>query len=345
MSRLDEWRETRRLTSQRAGAVSERFAAQRLDRYVRSHAKTIAVAVAFIVLLSLGTWILLSGRPGFQGVATGLIAGAGLTFLYHWCVISSGAASGTMGRVAEEWTDSELRRLRPKGWKYVNHVVIKPELGDIDHVAVGPDGVIVVETKWRSHEENIDSLSDWMSGALTQAKRNRKQIVQLLNWHHRDPLLVQALVVLWGPDVTHESAGAVLADDVNVTAGQNLRDDLAELRGARLSPDEVNDVYDQLKAHIARRDNWEQVNLPAPPVTMQQRGNRWAKAACAAWAGLYLALLTFKLGWWAFPAIGALAGASFAARQFERIRSEASAFFVGVLVTIPVVLIAALLSL
>lgn len=81
--------------------------------------------------------------------------------------------------------------------------------------------MIVIETKWRSHEEDVDELSNWMTGALKQAQRNRHQVVQLLNWQHSDhPLLVQALVVLWGPDVSHDSAEAILADGVNVTAGR-----------------------------------------------------------------------------------------------------------------------------
>lgn len=131
--------------------------------------------------------------------------------LFHWCVIASGATAGTMGHVAEESEGPTPNcALRGKGWRHVNHLVIKAGSGDIDHVAVGPDGVIVVETKWRSHDEDVDELSDLMAGALKQAQRNRRQVVELLNWQRRDPMLVQALVVLWGPDVSHDSAEAVL---------------------------------------------------------------------------------------------------------------------------------------
>ncbi len=345
MTSFSRWRESRQLTSGRAGSVSQRFASQQLDRYVRNRVRPIAVAAVLILAMSAGIWLLLSSRPGFQGIAAGLMAGVGLTFLYHWCVISSGATSGAMGQAAEEWTDSELRRLHRKGWRHVSHLIIKPEFGDIDHVAVGPDGVIVVETKWRSHEEDIDQLSDWMTGALKQAKRNRQQVVQLLNWQRRDPLLVQSLVVLWGPGVTHDSAEAVLTSEVNVIAGQHLRDELADLHDERLSPEAIDEVYAKLKKRIADRDSWEQANLPPLPVTMQQRADRWARNACWGWFGLFLALFSFKLGWWAFAAIAALAIASFAARRVDEIRPEASAFLGGVLATIPVILIAALWSL
>lgn len=325
--------------------MSQRFASERLDRFVRSNLLVLGIAAGFVVVLSAGIWFLPGSRPGIQGLAAGVVAGAGAAMLYHWCVIASGATAGMMGNAAEEWTDSELRRLRSKGWRHVNHLVIKPESGDIDHVAVGPDGVIVVETKWRSHEEDIDELSDWMAGALKQAQRNRHQVVQLLNWQRRDPLLVQGLVVLWGPDITHESAEAILLDGVNVTAGENLRDDLAALGDERLSPAEIEEVYSQLRKRIAVRDTWEQKNLPPVPPTLQQSAGRWVRGSIAAWVGLYLALLTFRLHWWSIAAIAALATLGFLARRIEEIRSEAAAFLWGVAATVPIVIVAVLISL
>lgn len=341
MSALGEWRELRRLTSQRAGAVSQRFASQRLDRYVRSHLGHIGIAAAVILALSVGIWALLGAHPGLQGLAAGVVAGVGLTMLYHWCVLSSGAAASTMGQAAEEWTDAELRRMHRKGWKHVNHLIIKPELGDIDHVAVGPDGVIVVETKWRSHEEDVDQLSGWMDRALRQARDNRYQVVQLLNWQHEDPLLVQSLVVLWGPGIAHESGEAVLASDVNVIAGPHLRDELACLSDQRLAPDAIEVVYAKLKERIADWERWERKTAAPLPVTLQERANQWARRACATWAGLFAAALTLKLGWWGLVAIVVLAGAAFAARRIDEIRPEATSFLVGVLATVPLVLIVA----
>ncbi len=339
---IDKWTERRQLTTRRAGKVSQQFAAERLDRYVRSHLRQLITAVTVFLAMSAAMWLALWTRPGIQGLAAGFMAGVGLTLIYHWCVISSGATSGAMGQAAEEWTDTELRRLGGRGWRHINHLVIKPELGDIDHVAVGPDGVLVVETKWRSHDEDIDSLSSWMDGAIEQAARNRRQVVQLLNWQRRDPNLVQSLVVLWGPEVTHGSAEAVLTKDVNVIAGQRLRDELAALSDERLSSSEVDDVYSTLKQRIVARDRWEDEHLEPAPVTLQERAMQWLYMAMAGWTGLFLAVLSFRLGWWSIPVIAALAAVGWAARRFDAVRSTASAFLVGVLLTIPLVLIAVL---
>lgn len=344
MRSLEDWRDSRRLTSVRAGQVSQRFAAQRLDRYLRSRLKALTAAIAFVLIMSVGMWMLLASRPGLQGLLVGLFAGICLTFLYHWCVISSGAAQAAMGSAAEEWTDAELRRLRHKGWRHVNHVVIKPELGDIDHVAVGPDGVIVVETKWRSSEVDVDNLSNWTLGAVVQAKQNRQQVRQLLNWQRRDPMLVQSLVVLWGPEVTHESAEAVLSDDVNVIAGQALRDELTHLSEQRLSADEIEDVYEQLKKRVAERDRWEARNSDPQPLTLQDQADLWARNAVALLGGFLLSTLTLLLGWWALGAITGLALAGLAFRRVDVVRAQSAWFIGGVLVPIPLVLFATLWS-
>ena len=342
---ISERREVRRLSSARAGTTSQRFASERFDRYVRSNLLTIAIVLMLNIALSAGVWFICARWREVRWLAAGLVAGAGLMALYHWCVLFSGSGAATMGSVAEGWTDLELRRLHRKGWRHVNGVVIKAGLGDIDHVAVGPDGVIVVETKWRSHEEDVDDLSGWMAGAIRQAQRNRKQVVQLLNWQRRDPLLVQALIVLWGPDIVHESAEAVLADGVNVTAGDNLADDLAALGDVRLSDAEVDEVFAKLRKRIVDRHAWELANLPPREPTLGERAARWLVGALMFGVGLPAALFTVGLGWWAIPAVGALTGAGLRARRLPEFRVPASGFLCGVAAGVALIGVAALTAL
>ena len=345
MRSVAEWKESRRLTSQRAGAVSQRFASQRLDRYMRSHVPFIIISLAGVLCIAAVEWLILSSRPGFQGFATGLTVGVGISILYHWLVVSSGAAASVMGQAVEEWTDSELQRLRRKGWRHVNHLMIKSTSGDVDHVAVGPDGVLVIETKWRSAEVNVDNLSHWTHDAVNQARQNRDDVRRFLGWRERDRRPVEALVVWWGPEVTHESTEAVLANDVNVMAGEHLSDELDALSDVRLSPEEIDEIYAKLKTRVEKVDeNESKIAEPATP-TLQERANRWVRNAVAAYAGLLLATLSFNLGWWALAAIGSLTVAGIAVRRIEALRSEASWFVGGVLITLPLILVAALWSL
>src|SRR4051794_18112037 len=80
----------------------------------------------------------------------GAVIGAGVVFvpggLAYTVVLLTGTGPLTMGAVAETWTSSELRWLRKHGWKLVDHVFYRG--ADIDHLVLGPGGVIAVETKW-----------------------------------------------------------------------------------------------------------------------------------------------------------------------------------------------------
>jgi len=80
------------------------------------------------------------------GLVVGAIGAATVSMLALWVTLVTGTAYRSMGATAEEWTASELRPLRRRRWRVANHVALgRP---DIDHVLVGPGGVIAVETKW-----------------------------------------------------------------------------------------------------------------------------------------------------------------------------------------------------
>ena len=102
---------------------------------------------------------LVDGVPAFAKLRVGLFVGGSLVALYNWCLMASGASGATLGEAGEEWTSNELRRLRRHGWKFVNGLQFR--VGDIDHVAVGPDGVVVIESKWTSMGVDLDRASDW----------------------------------------------------------------------------------------------------------------------------------------------------------------------------------------
>jgi hypothetical protein len=62
----------------------------------------------------------------------------------------TGTASLDIGALAETWTASELRPLRRNGWRIANHLLLR--FGDIDHLLVDPNGVLIIETKWSAYE-------------------------------------------------------------------------------------------------------------------------------------------------------------------------------------------------
>jgi hypothetical protein len=328
------WSE-RRQTAARAGAVSQQFAARRLDRFVRANARALVVVSLFVLTPAVGLYLLGPGEPTFRALVAGIIAGAGLTFGYHWCVIASGASASSMGQAAEQWTDAELRRLHRRGWKHVNRLVIKGP-GDIDHVAVGPDGVLVIETKWRGGDVVIDSENEWTRSALAQARRNRDEVRRLLNWRERDGRPIEALVVWWGPEVKQSSKVAERIGDVNVIAGEHLRAELVALSDRRLIADEVDEVHRQLVQRIETRDGWEASQVAPEMPTLADHARRLLEGIAAAGTGFFAAVFSFRLGWWSLAAIAAAVVLTLWVRRAPLWRSRANWFLVGIAGVVPV---------
>ena len=112
------------------------------------------------------TWYLAGGLPLALGLAVVPLAVtigpipravvitvalvSGLWLYVVFVVLWSGAADRMMGAAAEQSTSDVLREASKRGWRSINGVQVD-EGWDIDHVAVGPGGVLVVETKWSGH--------------------------------------------------------------------------------------------------------------------------------------------------------------------------------------------------
>lgn len=330
------WREEARLTTQRAGNYSQQLANRQFDSWVRSHVRLLVISALGWIALGVLMWLALSPFPSIRGIAAGVLVGAGLALSFHLGYLASGASSASMGAVAETWTDSELRRMRRKGWKHVNGLVIKQ--GDVDHVAVGPDGVIVLETKWRATEIDVDSPPQWLiDEAVRQADQNRHDVRRLLGWKLRDDPPVAAVVVVWGPNISHEIEGPAFIDGVNIVSGPNLRDELGRLSDLRLSPTEIDEKYEKIRAHIAKRDNWDSAHSEPYEPTLHDQVQRWIGNLSVATVGLGLTVLSFRFGWWSLLPVSLFVAGGVVGRRIDRIRSLAGWWLVGIGATLPLV--------
>lgn len=99
------------------------------------------------------------------------------------------------GLSGEMYTASELRKLRRHGWRFVPNVHFAA--GDVDAVAVGPGGVIVMEVKsyaadW-DYLVRIGSTRQWAQ----QAAQGRLRIKSLIRQHAGHVVEPTALVVGW----------------------------------------------------------------------------------------------------------------------------------------------------
>lgn len=119
-------------------------------------------------------------------------------------VVFSGGVSWLVGGEAERWTGDLLERLEPD-WRFTHNVEFT--IGeapysytmDVDHVGVGPGGVLVIETKYSSEQVDLDAekLASKVRLAADQASRNANRIRRLLATMPAAPD-VSAVVIYWG---------------------------------------------------------------------------------------------------------------------------------------------------
>lgn len=132
-----------------------------------------------------------------------LIAGF-LGAVWYIAAEFSGGASGLLGASAERWTSKELRQLGPEWRCYHNVPFVDGVRGsswevDVDHVAIGPYGVLAVESKYRSAPVDLANyrLTSWLRDVVRQAEDNAARIKGLLLRDAPD-VPVRPVVIVWG---------------------------------------------------------------------------------------------------------------------------------------------------
>jgi hypothetical protein len=151
---------------------------------------------------------------------------------------------------AECWTADELRRLRRRGWRAVHNLHLQS--GDVDHVAVGPGGVVVVETK--QSDSNWKYLiahglvEPWARQASMNAFKVRHLIKQRTNLD-TEPI---AAIALWAADAPEEPTECSRA--VQLVRGRNIRTLVGSSTSATLSPGQVATIVRALDVDARRFD-------------------------------------------------------------------------------------------
>lgn len=183
------------------------------------------------------------------------VSAASVVWLVALLVIEvTGSSSWRMGAVAEDWTGEELAKLDSRRWRVVHAVGL--EYGDVDHVVLGPPGVMALETKWSSTGWGPQEFRPGgrVSIAVEQAKRSAKGTrSRLASYFRRTP--VTPVVVLWGEVVGVELP--LVVGEGTVVHGADLREWLLRERPEQLSSEEVVAASRGLEEYVALRDSGE----------------------------------------------------------------------------------------
>jgi len=255
------------LVEDRAGRYSRQLARDRQKAFIGASWRRLLVVLVVGIALAGLTEFLPSWTRGF-------VAGAWLAsvvwFLVFLVVQLSGTASAMMGTTAEQWTAQELRKLRRRGWKVVSHTI--PKYGDIDHIAVGPGGLLVVETKWRSDPTDFDDQG-WLTAECRKLSENARLIRLSLQARLQDAPTRTAFVC-WSPGGSSDRRSEpVEMEGVTVIPGPGLPAWLDDELGQPQSPimdsasiDSARETLAVFARNTDRRDFRETGIPPATPV-------------------------------------------------------------------------------
>ena len=265
-----QWRRMRRLGSdERAGSWAREQARRAWWSFIRRQwwLLTRMAGVATVLVTGLA-WV----TPDV--FARGLVVGVGATAMVTAMALLTTQATGTAhltaGSAAEQWTAQELRQLRAHGWRIMNHFQL--EDWDIDHVLVGPGGVIAVETKWSHRDWRTQQSRPWLNTAVEQAEANARTLRLWLRTYGITE--VTPVVFCWSahqPDREKLPAepGAIGATQLvyGTTAATAWRQ-LVTIKSSsdpRLEDEQIGQVWNALDRQIRRRDLTASQTTPPPP--------------------------------------------------------------------------------
>jgi len=205
-------------------------------RIRRTRAYLVVILLGGVAIIAfLGLMPLVSGIPPFwrglgAGVAVAILVGGVV-----WSLLTTdGSMSWRVGAFGELWTSEVLRRLGPE-WTVLNNLRVPGAneiTREIDHVAVGPGGVMVVETKlWPAKERQLDTTSSSdVNGAAQSAQRHAGVVRWFLTGIAPDEV-VMPTVMFWGSDLM--SPHEVVVTNRNGVAIVHGRDSASWLQRAR----------------------------------------------------------------------------------------------------------------
>jgi hypothetical protein len=192
-----------------------------------------------------------------------VLYGIALFVLGLWAVATSFAGQA---RRAASGGDPQRERtvihaLRDLGW-YVADDVLLPHV-DVDHIAVGPAGVLAVQTRWTDR-------ADSRGKPAARARIAAHQIRRALASREIDVEVVPA-VLMFGPGLTEEPGGVKVADAVAILNGYQAGEWLDQLGRRSLldqrTVDAVRGVIADLREQATEPAGRRQPAMPPPSRT------------------------------------------------------------------------------
>jgi len=192
----------------------------------------------------------------------GFIIATFLCAVLSIAIVFTGATSYLTGGLAERWTRQEFAALGP-AWHIFSNVPFSVGFGevaytiDVDHIVVGPYGVLVLETKFSSSPLDLGAvqLEKRVSEAMVQVEDNAGRARALLRQVVPD-VPIRPVIIFWGrlvkspPSSVRRVEGR--AEDVRIVHGGKAREWRPKLTERTvLPPETVERVSARIKNYMA----------------------------------------------------------------------------------------------
>jgi hypothetical protein len=209
---------TSRRASQRKRAGKGAKRLLRADKVAAARRHWKQLLIAYLALwAALLSFVVAFPQPAFsKGLAVGVGLGT-MPMLWREFLIGRGIATREMGVIAEEWTAAELAKLDSRCW-FVLHDLPGPH-GNVDHVAIGPNRIHVIETKWTSAAGKLHYLKD----AARQAEANAQAIRTHLAAQGVVDREVLPILIVWGSGAAENAKDPYLEGGTTVLMGAHAK--------------------------------------------------------------------------------------------------------------------------
>lgn len=326
ISQISQKRRTRELASRdRVGRYVRDLIWKAVRSFVRRHWKMLLILLFYPLAIALILSLFMRGAERWLFIGAVGISGPWMVVIL--IILWSGVASQLMGLEGESYTADVLRKFRHAGWVLVNGIVIKS--GDIDHVVIGPAGVLVIESKW-SHDmwpagkDERSFMADRLSRAISQARQNRSDV----EWRFGKSLQgarVRAICVLWSSQDTSMNPDWFEVGDVTVIRGAALESWLKNLTEVTLDQQGIERIHKAIERQASNRDELVQAKSGAPRRTLNKYIAHYIVAPFMGFvSALAVIAVTSRVGaLWTIGATLLFVFIGFVARQFAGLRQFA----------------------
>lgn len=257
--RLDSRIRIRRLSSrERAGRYSRELAWRQIKPFLKDKQGPLLFLGLFP--LAIGLLLLPFEHGRVVWVLLGALGVSGPWAVFATSVVMSGVAKDFMAIDGENSTAEAFRRHRRRGWVVINGLNISSQSTnwDVDHVAVGPAGFVVVESKWSRDawpmaERYIKGMSERVNGAIRQVIRNQRDVEEEFKGVLKG-VKVRAICVLWSGNYLPDAKPSFEQEGVTVISGPHLASWLKSLDEKVLTKVEIETIWRAIDRHVLLRD-------------------------------------------------------------------------------------------